>query len=905
MPDDPRPSDLSRELRRRLAPFRLPPADEDGVVAELLQHVEDRVAELTRTGVGEAEARRLALDDLSHEELRRGGWRRLPPLGRSPALAPGAPSAGPVDGMLRDLRYATRSLNRQRGFAIAAVLALALGIGATTAIFAAVDAVLLRPMPFPHADRLFVPVSEHHARGIARANITFADYEEWSRLTDVFANVAIWSPAFADVTGGGDPERVRLARVSEQFFELIDVRPLAGRTLVAADHVPNAPPVVVITEGFWEQRFGAAPGVVGRTLQLGGASREIVGILPARQVWPDSVSLFVPTVPALLPEDIRTRRDNMIFGGLVRLRDGVPADEGRARLAAIAARLEQDHPDSRRGWTNTLVPLREFIVNEDVTVALYVLLGAVGAVLLIACANVANLSLVRGSGRAREFAVRLALDASRRGLIQQLLVESALLCTMAAACGIALALLFTRGVVAIAPAGTPFLGDVALSGRVLVFALVMTTVAAILSGLAPAISSSAIRPTAALRDGSAGAGVFRRTSRLRNLLVVAEIAAAVILVSGAALLMRSFERLSRVDPGVSVDRVVTGRISIPAARYPTPDERARFASSVAAELARPAEVESAALGSYVPAGAGGAALGRVFLAEGRPEPPIGPDVGAQWITVTPDYFRTLGIRLLEGRAFEPRDTADTTPVIIVSRRFAARMFPDEPAIGRRIRSWRDENRLREIVGVVDDVPYAGLADRERDAIYVPHAQDSGGNLLVIARSRSRDAAALGSALRRAVQAVDKDVAVAEVRPLAAAASLSIAAQRYSTLLLTILAGVALTLSALGIYGVVNHVFTLRRREMGIRLALGATRADLHRLVFRQGFALMAGGLLLGLAGAAATARWIRTLLFDTAPTDPAAWLGMILVVVLSTALACLLPARRAAAADPTVTLRAD
>jgi putative ABC transport system permease protein len=905
MPDASRTPDPAIELRRRLSPFKLPAADEDGVVTELIQHVEDRVADLTRAGVDEAEARRLALEDLSDEELRRGGWRRLPASGRLPTPAPGAPSAGLIDGMRRDLRYALRSLNRQRGFAITAVLALALGIGATTAIFAAVDAVLLRPMPFPHADRLFVPVSEHHARGITRANVTFADYEEWSRLTDVFAKVAIWSPGFADVTGGGDPERVRLARVSEQFFDLIDVRPLAGRTFVPADHAPGAPAVVVMTQQFWEQRFGAAPDVVGRTVVLGGAPREIVGILPARQVWPDSVSLFVPTVPALLPEDIRTRRDNMIFGGLVRLRDEVPADDGRARLAAIATRLEQDHPDSRRGWTNTLVPLREYIVNEDVTVALYVLLGAVVAVLLIACANVANLSLVRGSGRVREFAVRLALGASRRGLVQQLLVESALLCAVAAACGVTFALLFTRFVVAIAPAETPFLEDVGLNGRVLVFALVMTSVAAMLSGLVPAISSSALRPSTALRDGSAGAGVLRRTSRLRNLLVVAEIAAAVILVSGAALLMRSFERLSRVDPGVSVDRVVTGRIAIPAARYPTPDQRARFAANVAAELARRAEIESAALGSYVPAGAGGAGLGRVFLAEGRPEPPVGTDVGAQWITVTPEYFRTLGIRLLEGRAFEARDAADTTPVIIVSRRFAARMFPDEPAIGRRIRSWRDENRLREIVGVVDDVTYSGLADRERDAIYVPHAQDSGGSLLVIARSRSRDAAALGGTLQRAVQAVDTDVAVAEVRPLAAAASLSIAAQRYSTLLLTILAGVALALSALGIYGVINHVFTLRRREMGIRLALGATRTDLHRLVFRQGFALMAAGLLLGLAGAAATARWLRTLLFDTAPTDPTAWLGMVLVVVLSTALACLLPARRAAAADPTITLRAD
>lgn len=905
MPDDPRSVDLSLELRRRLGAFRLSPPDEDGIVAELTQHVDDRVAELVRAGMSPAEARRLTLEDLSEEELRRGGWRRLPPPLRPSAPITGAPSTSLVPGVLRDVRYAVRSLNRQRGFAMTAVLALGIGIGATTAIFAAVDAVLLRPMLFPHADRLFVPVSENHPRGITRANVTYADAEDWRRETDLFAKVALWRGGFADVTGGDDPERVRLAIVSEQYFELIDVTPVAGRTLVAADHTPGAPQVVVITQRFWERRFGGDPSVVGSTIRIGGTPREIVGILPARRVWPDSVSLFLPLLSASLSADERTRRDNMVFGGLARLHDGVSADAARARLTAMAARLEGEHPDSRNGWTNTLVPLREFMVNENLTVALYVLLGAVFAVLLIACANVANLALVRGSSRVRELAVRLSLGASRRRLIQQLLIESAVLAAIGAAIGIALAMLLTRGVVAIAPPGTPFFDDVSLSGRVLAFTLLIGTLATILSGLVPAVSSSSLRPSAALRDGSAGAGASPRATRLRNLLVVAEIAAAVILVTGAALLIRSFDRLSRVDPGVTVDRVVTGRISIPASRYPTPARRIQFVDDVTARLAESAAVESAALGSYVPAGAGGSQLGRVFLAEGRPAPPVGADVGAQWVVVTPQYFRTLGIRLIEGRAFESHDAADTTPVIIVSKGFAGRMFPSEAAIGKRIRSWRDENLLREIVGVVDNVKFTGLADRERDLIYVPYTQDSGGSMLVVARSRSRDAAALGGTLRQAVNAVDREIAVAEVRTLAIAASQSIASQRYSTLLLAILAGVALTLSALGIYGVINHVFTLRRREMGIRLALGATRSDLHRLVFRQGFVLMLAGLAIGLAGAAATTQWMRTLLFDTAPTDPTAWVGMVLVVVLSTAAACVLPARRAAAADPTITLRSD
>jgi predicted permease len=810
-----------------------------------------------------------------------------------------------LDGLLRDVRYALRSLNRQRGFAVTAILALGIGIGATTAIFAAVDAVLLRPMMFPHADRLVVPVSENHARGIEQASVTYADYEDWNRETDLFAAVALWRYNSADVTGSGDPERIRLATVSEEFFELIDVRPLAGRTLQRSDHRPGAPGVTVITERFWRQRFGGAPDSVGKTIRIGGAAREIVGILPARRVWPEEALLFVPMVTASFNADVRTRRDNMIFGSLARLKESVPLDAARARLAAHAARLEQDHPDSRKGWTNTVVPLREFIVDTNLSLALYVLLGAVMAVLLIACANVANLALVRGSGRARELAVRLSLGASRRRLIQQLLIESIVLAAFGSAVGIAVAIFLSKGLVTMAPPGTPFLDDVGVSGRVLVVTLAIGSIAAILSGLMPAISSSGLRPSAALREGSAGAGSSRNTARLRNALVIAEIAAAVMLVAGSALLIRSFDRLSRVNPGVTVDRVVTGRISIPAARYPNPARRAQFVEDVTTRLMQSADVESAALGSFVPAGAGGSQLGRVFLAEGRPEPPAGRDVGAEWIVVTPGYFRTLGIPVLQGRAFERTDAADTTPVIIVSRDFASQMFPNETAIGKRIRSWRDENVLREIVGVVENAKFRGLADRNRAMIYVPYTQDSGGGLVVAARSRTGDAGALTHTLRRAVNAVDPEMAVAEITTLAAAASRSISGQRYATLLLTILAGVALTLSALGIYGVISYVFTLRRREMGIRLALGATRSDLYRLVFRQGFLLMLVGLALGLGGAALATRSMRTLLFETAPTDPTAWLGMILIVLITTAAACVLPARRAAGADPTVALRSE
>jgi putative ABC transport system permease protein len=897
-------SEWTPELRRRLAPFELPPADEAGIIDELSQHLDDRVAELVRTGTSRAEARHLALEDLSDAELRQGGWRRLP-IPAPPDPPPGAAAPRIIGGIRQDLRYAVRSLSRQPGFVIAATLALALGIGTTSAIFAAVDAVLLRPMPFRHADRLFVPVSEHAGRGIEMGSVSFADYEDWRREKDLFAEVALWRPVAVDMTGDGDPERLQIAQVSEGFFTLVDVMPLSGRTLVPADHTPDNPRVAVITDGLWQRRFGGVPDVVGRTIRLAGVPHEIVGVLPARHVWPDGSALFLPMRTAAFNEDIRTRRDNMIFNGLARLREGVSPDAARAQVAAIAKRVEQEHPASRAGWTNTLVPLRESIVSADLRLALYVLLGAVAAVLLIACANVANLALVRGTGRVRELAVRMSLGASRRRLVQQLVVESVVLTAAGAAMGLGLALLVMKGLILIAPEGTPFLEDIGLDARMLLVTIFIGAVAAFVSGLVPALSTSALRVAGALRDGAAGSGSSRRTTRLRSVLVVVEIAAAVVLVTGAALLIRSFDRLSRVNPGVTVDRVLSARLSIPASRYPTPERTSQFVADIVTRLEESSDIESAAATSYVPAGGGGFGLGRVFLAEGRPEPPAGSDVGAQWNVVTPHYFRTLGIPVLEGRAFNVQDGARSAPVMVVSRSFARRMFGNESPIGRRVRSWRDENVLREIVGVVDEVKYTGLADGELPLVYVPHAQDSWGVMLLVARSQTTNAAALSATLRRVVRSLDSEIALADVRTLAASASESIAGQRYATLLLAVLAGVALTLSALGIFGVTSYVFTLRRHEMGIRLALGASRRSLYGLVFRHGFTLTVVGLAIGIAGSAGVARFLRGLLFNTAATDATAWIAMTAVVLLSTAVACFVPARRAAGADPTRALRLE
>jgi predicted permease len=893
------------DVQQRLQAAGLPPAREADVLDELTQHLEDRERELRREGRSADEARRLVLDEIADERWLRTELRRLRfPLSDA---VPADAGAGLLDRLRMDLRYAVRTLVANRGFTLAAVLALGLGIGANAAIFGAVDAVLLRPLPYPHADRLVVPVSVNARRNVTNGSVAYADLTDWRTFTDAFAAVALYRPTNVDLTSGvgGDPERIEIAQVSEDFFRVMDITPALGRTLAPGDFAPGAPRAVVISARLWQRHFGGATDVVGRTVHIAGVPVQIAGVAPNHGVWPESSDLFIADPPRNFGQDVLTRRDNQIFEAVARLADDVPIDRAIARVAGNAARVAHDHPESRADWSNTVVPLRQYLVSDDLRRALLVLLAAVGAVLLIACANVANLALVRGSGRAREFAVRLSLGASRRRLIQQLSVESIVLTLTGAAAGLALAPLIMRGLVAMAPAGTPFVDQIRLDWRVGAATLLASAGAALLSGILPALATSTITLAPALRDGTAGAGTSRRANRLRGALVAAEIAIAVVLVTDAGLLIRSFARLSHVDSGISLADTLGGRLSIPTSRYRDGAARARFVQTLVDRLDADPDVASAAATSFIPVGGGGFGLGRVFLAEGQADPPASADVSAQWNVITPAYFKTLGIRLREGRPFDTHDTVASTPVIIVSDSFARAMFPGQSALGKRIRSWRDENVLRQIVGVVDDVKYESLGDVTERLIYVPHTQDSWGAMGIVLRAKYGNPDALAPVLRRTVASIDPELAVAGVRSLADTASASIANERYSTLLLAVLAAVALVLSGLGVYGVTSYVFTLRRREMGIRLALGASRANLYGLVFRHTLTLAAVGLAIGVAIAAASARLLATLLYETPTTDAAAWGSMIGVVLLAAACACLLPAHRAAHADPTGALRAD
>ena len=822
-------------------------------------------------------------------------------------VVPASPSAGrrtPMSDLRLDVRYAVRSFLHSPGFTLIALLTLAIGIGANTAMLGFVDAMLLRPLPFDREGRLVVPVSVNVSRDIDQGSISFADYADWRRETSVFDAVALWRPAAVDLTGDGEAERVQAGQVSEEFFRVTGVRPSGGRLFTPADHELDAPRVAVITHGLWQRRYGGAPDIVGRSVRVGGTPFQIIGIVPPRSVWPDTVALFVPIRPGALNDDIRQRRDNLIYFGVARLAAGVPIERGSAVLASIAARIEAENPDSRKGWTNRLVWLREYLIEAPVRQGLVILLVAVGAVLLLACANLANLMLVRGLGRSREMTVRFALGASRWRLLRQLGVESLVLGAAGGTLAVAIGAWMITGLVALVPPDMPLVQEVGIDGRVLAASAAVTIIAVLLAGILPALVTSSVRPAISMRSDGARGGTSRATELTRRVVVVAEIAGSVVLLIGAALLIRSLDRLQRVDPGVDVDRVVTGRVSLPGSRYDTDERSALFIQQAVERLSRVPDVEAAAATSFVPVGGGGFGLGRVFLREGWPEPPAGRDVGAQWNVITPDYFRVMGIGMLRGRPFEGRDGSSTLPVVIVSESFAKQMFGDEDPIGKRIRSWRDENLLREIVGVVGEVRYNGLAERTASRqVYVPHTQNSWNLMNIVIRAASGDPAMLAPSFRREIAVLDSDLALADVRTLDAVATESISRERTMTMLLSALAATALLLGAIGIYGVISYAVSARRQEFGVRAALGATRADLYRIVLRQGALLTSLGVGIGLALAIFAARAMTPLLYETASTDLASYAATMIAVVVATAIACVVPARRAARSNPLDALR--
>jgi len=879
MPILPRLASLWRNLSRKAGVER--DLDE-----ELAAYLDLLAEEKMRMGMDPAAARRAA-------RIEAGGVEQLKERVR------GARIGAFADTLLLDLRYGARLLARSPGFAAVAVLALALGIGANTAISSVIYGVLLRPLPYPEAGRL-VMVSRHFARStFPYGNLCLADYLDWRAGNRAFEDPAAWNRRRFDLTGATEPEQVSGAEVTAGFFAALRVRPLLGRVFGAGEDGPAKQRLAVLSESLWRRRFGGNPGVIGQAVDLDGNRSTVVGVMPSAFHFPRPDS----EVWTNLVFDAPTRRGPFFYRGLARLKPGVTLTQAQAELDAIARRIELADPRTSH-LTFPVVPLREAIVG-DARPALLVLFGAVSLVLLIAAVNVANLLLARATAREREMAVRLGLGAGRARLLRQLLTESGLLALLGGAAGVAVAALGLALLRAWNPGNLPRIQEVHLDARVLGLTLLVSLLTGILFGLAPALQSSRADLAPMLKEGGRGNSASAGSRRTRAALVVAEIALSLLLLAGAALFLRSFVRLQQVETGLLVPaaRVLTMQISPSAAKYRDDKSRIAFYDRLLERVRQLPGVAAAAVSDSLPPDREGDA--DTYVIAGRPLAPgeLNPIVSAP--TVSADYFRTLGIPLLKGRLFDERDKLDAPPVAIISEGMARRDFAGQDPIGQRIKRSGPEfsaSPYMEIVGVVGNTRYLGLASALDAVYYEPLPQNAGRKLFLAVRSAAA-AASLAPMVRREIRTVDQDAVVTAVATMEQALSDAVAQPRFRTVLLAAFAAVALLLAAIGIYGVIAWSVAQRTHEIGVRMALGARRSDVLRLVVGQGAHLALAGIGLGLAGAFAVTRVLANLLFGVSATDPLTFILVPLLLAAVALAASLIPAQRAAMIDPHVALK--
>src|SRR5438445_3230990 len=867
---------LCRNLFRRTAV-------EQELSAELAQAFEFLVETKIRDGTSTSEARRLAAIEL-------GGVEQLKEKIRE------VRTGYNVEALFRDVRFGLRMLLKKPGFTIVGVATLGLSIGANTAIFSLVNGVLLRPLPFPDAERIIYIEGKNPAAGISQSNISFLDFTDWSQQTDLFASTAAYWTGEAHLgADGAEPERVPRAGVTTGFFSVLGVQPVLGRTFVPEDDEGWPQSVAIISHGLWKRRFGSDPAIVGKQVQMSSRSLTIIGVMPARFEYPEQTQVWVTSAVNLSDEP----RDNRVWSAIARLNTGIDLKQAQTRLSAINAQLNRQFPETNKGWDAFLWTLHERLVRE-VKPSLLALLGAVGFVLLIACANVANLLLARGAARQKEIAIRAAMGASRTRVLRQMLTESILLAAIGRVAGLVLSIWLTDLLMSMLPEGVPRLEQIGIDYRVLTFALGVSALTGILFGIVPALQASKLDVTSALKEGGRSGEGHRRTSA-RSLLLIGEVALSLMLLVGAGLLIKSFLRLQEVRPGFNAHNVLIANLALPGVKYRKDQQCVDFFRQLNERLEAVPGVQAAGGSVNLPLNPSGYAIGRGFIPEGRPLT-VDEAKDAMFSTITGDYFRALQIPLLSGRTFELRDNADAPKVVIINETIAKRHFgsPAE-AIGKRLSIWRDEKFMREIVGVVGDTKTGSLTGEGGAQIYVPNAQARENFMGLVIRTAG-DPAAFATTPRREVQALDKAQPIYNVRTMDDVVMNSLGTRRVSMQLFAVFAIAALLLAAIGIYGVMAYTVTQRRQEIGIRMALGAQRSDVLGLVVRQGMTLAAIGVVAGLAGAFSLTRVMASLLFNVRPDDPATYLAISFLLNVVAFLACYLPARRAAKLDPVIAL---
>ena len=820
-----------------------------------------------------------------------------------------------METILQDIRYSFRSLLQTPGFTAVAVLVLALGIGANTAIFTVVNAVLLRPLPYPGSEQL-VMLWETNPRfqiGVDTLPVTHGNFMDWREQNSVFENVSALGAGRWNLTGAGEPERISGASVSPNFFRLMGTEPKLGRAFRDDEEQPGAARVVVISHALWQRRFAGEPDVLGKTMTLDGESYAVIGVAPEGFQFPRAKELpFFVGVAAqtdmwrpmtLGDEFVNKSRANHQLSVIAKLKPGVTRERAQSEMTAIAVRLEQSYPDSNQGIGVKVVPLNEQVVG-NVRVALLVLTGAVALVLLIACANVANLLLARSSGRQKEIAIRTALGASRGRVVRQLLTEAVLLSTTAAIAGTLLSLWGIKAMLSLSRDTLPRAYEISVDLKVLGFTVAIALLTSVIFGLTPALQASKINLSESLKEGSRGLSGGRRSNRIRSSLVIAEVALSLVLLIGAGLMIKSLAGLLKVDTGFRPDNTLTMNIALHGSKYPSANQQIAFFQEVTHRVETLPGVQSVGLISSAPLSGGVYAGG--FSIEGRTPASEADDLVADRRMISPEYLNSLGIPLLKGRGFTDRDNQASPGVVIVSESWARRFLPAEDPLDKRIKlGGRDSTRpWLSVVGIAGDVRDTAIESDAKPCIYIPYPQFPSSGMTLVVRA-GFDPTPLIPSIRDQIWAVDKDQPVTDAKTMDQYVADSVSPRRFNAMLLAIFASLALVLASVGIYGVMAYSVTQRTHEIGIRLALGAESSDVIKLVVGRAMALVVAGVMIGLAGALALTRLMTSLLYGVSATDTVTFAVVSVLLVVVALLASYIPARRATKVDPMIALRCE
>jgi putative ABC transport system permease protein len=810
-----------------------------------------------------------------------------------------------METLWQDLRFAVRMLLRKPGFTFVLVLALALGIGATTAIFSVVNAVLIRSLPYQNAERLVWIWGTNPLNDIARETASPPDYNDWKTQSQSFEEMGAFVNTRLTLTSNGEPERYDGAYVTDGFFEVLGVSSEIGRTFTPDEDKPKSSRVIVLGHALWQRRFGGDPKIIGSAITINGNPYTVVGIMPAdfKHPRPEANRQAEMWVP--LQEDYASAgRRGDYLGVIARLKPNVPIEQARAEMVTIAAQLEQQYPATNTGWSTLTVPLHERFVG-DVRPVLTILFGAVCFLLLIACANVANLLLARAAARQKEMAIRTALGARRWRIIRQLLTESVLLAVLGGGLGLLLAVWGIEALVALSPGNIPRLNEISLDARVLAFTFGVSLVTGVLFGLFPALQAANPNLNETLKEGGRGTTEGSRGGRARRALVVAEVALALVPLVGAGLMVKSFMRLQNVNPGFNPERVLAVEIYLPGTTYREGPQATAFYREMLTKVQNLPGIEAAGAIDTLPLSGGGDVL--AFFVEGQTYQPTDKTPDAEFRVVTPEYFQTMSIPLLRGRYLSEQDGPNTPRAFVINDTLARRYFAGEDPVGKRLNlgDTKDPNWFT-IVGIVQDTRHESLSDDPYPQMYTVNTQAARRSMVLVARTAG-DPAAMIPTLRSTVTGMDSTLALNNARTMAQVMEQSMSRPRFNMLLMSLFAAVALVLAAVGIYGVMAYSVTQRTHEIGVRMALGASSTDVLKMIVRQGLTLTLVGVGLGLVGAFIVTQLITSLLsgllFQVGTHDPLTFVGIALLLALVALLACLIPARRATKVDPMIALR--